>query len=102
MNRATLFVGPGAVGLMIFYYFLPVAIIAGAPDSILRLWPWLMASSALLIGVGLFQFWRAKRAHRPLSKLSARVFWCSAIAVLMMMLFPQPIANLVAKLADLK
>ena len=91
-----IFAGPAAVTVMVFYNFVPFAIVAGAPDYLARLRLFLILSSVLLIAFGAYQTWRAKRSVLPRSKLAAPVLLFSAAATGGMILFAQPIANFLA------
>lgn len=88
MSKGAIFAGPAAIAVLGFYYVLPFAIVAGAPDPLASLRPFLILSSVLLIALGFYQSWRQKRTEHPLSKLNAGVLWFSASIVLVMMLFP--------------
>jgi hypothetical protein len=81
---------------MIFYYFIPLLIVAGVPDSLAELRPFVITASVLLIAFGLFQSWRAKRSEVRVSKLTLPMLWFSALVVLGLILFPQPVANFLA------
>jgi hypothetical protein len=52
----------------------------------------------LLIAFGFFKSWRAKQCNCKPSRFSTFLLWVSAIVVVVMILFPQMIANLVADL----
>ena len=58
-----IFAGPAAVTVMVFYNFVPFAIVAGAPDYLARLRLFLILSSVLLIAFGAYQTWRAKAPY---------------------------------------
>ena len=88
--------GPTAIAMMVFYYFIPFLIVAGAPGSFAKLRPLVITAPVLLIGFGLFQWWRAQRSEISLSKLTLPVLWFSVLAVLGLLLFPQPIATFLA------
>jgi hypothetical protein len=47
-----IFAGPAAIAVMIFYYFIPFLIVAGAPDSFAELRPYVITASVLLIAFG--------------------------------------------------
>ena len=76
--------------------FLLAAGAAGSSAFFVKFRPILLAASALLIGFGFYQSWRAKQCDCQPSPLSAILLWASAILVLLFILFPQAIANLLA------
>ena len=90
--------GPTAIIPMVFYYLIPFQIVAGAPDSLGRLRPFLLSASVMLIGFGFYRLWREERSKAALSTRAKWTFSLSAVVVLGMMLFPQLIANSLANL----
>src|SRR6266545_7243688 len=78
--------------------FLFAAGAAGSSAFFVKLRPFLLAASVLLIAFGFYQRWRAKQCQCKPNLLSAMLLWFSAIVVVVFILFPQPIANLVADL----
>src|SRR5215470_10492485 len=76
--------------------FLLAAGTAGSSAFFIKFRPFLLAVSVLLIGFGFYQSWRAKQCNCQPSLLSTILLWFSAVVVLMMILFPQAIANLLA------
>src|SRR5713101_3192092 len=78
--------------------FLFAAGTAGTSAFFVKVRPFLLAASVLLIAFGFYQRWRAKQCKCQLSLLSAILLWFSGIVVLVFILFPQAIANLVANL----
>jgi len=58
----------------------------------------LLVLSVLLIAFGFFKSWRAEQCNCKPSRSSTFLLWFSAIVVVVMILFPQVIANLVADL----
>src|SRR5437870_59270 len=76
--------------------FLFAAGAAGSSAFFVRVRPFLLAVSVLLIAFGFYQRWRAKQCQCKPSLLSTIVFWFSVVTVLTFFLFPQVIANLVA------
>src|SRR5260370_31150584 len=80
---------------------LPFVFAAGAAGTsafFVRVRPFLLAASVLLIAFGFYQRWRAKQCQCKPNFLSAILLWFSAIVVLVFILFPQAIANVVANL----
>ena len=78
--------------------FLFAAGTAGTSAFFVRLRPFLLAASVLLIAFGFYQRWRAKQCQCKPNLLSAILLWFSAIVVLVFILFPQAIANFLANL----
>jgi uncharacterized membrane protein len=96
MRCGIVLLGPAAVAVMIFHYLIPFLIVAGLPDFVSRLRPFLISGSVLLITLGLYQSWPTKRSEEHRSKLTVPVLWFSALIVLGLILFPQAIANFLA------
>jgi len=78
--------------------FLFAAGAAGSSAFFVRVRPFLLAVSVLLIAFGFYQRWRAKQCQCKPSLLSTIVLWFSAIVVLVFILLPQAIANILANL----
>ncbi len=78
--------------------FLFAAGVAGSSAFFAPFRPYLLVLSALLIAFGFYKAWRAKQCNCKPSRISTFLLWFSAIVVLVMILFPQVIANLVADL----
>ena len=78
--------------------FLLAAGTAGSSAFFIKLRPFLLLSSVLMIGFGFYQSWRAKQCNCQPSLLSTILLWSSAIIVLLFILFPQAIANLLANI----
>jgi len=57
---------------------------------------WLLALAAVLLIVGFVQLYRGRSQCRKRSPFSVAVFWIAAAIVLVVILFPQVIASLVA------
>jgi len=91
----SIFAGPAAIVLMIFYYLIPFLIVAGASDSFAKLRPFLVSGSVLFIALGFYQSWRSRRSKVP-TTLDMAVLWFSAVVVFCMILFPETIANFLA------
>jgi len=60
--------------------------------------PYLLVLSVLLVAFGFYKSWRAQQCNCRPSRISTFLLWFSAIVVVVMILFPQVIANLVADL----
>jgi len=78
--------------------FLFAAGTAGSSAFFVRVRPFLLAASVLLIAFGFYQRWRAKQCRCKPSLVSTILLWFSAIVVLVFILFPQAIANILANL----
>jgi len=78
--------------------FLLAAGAAGGSAFFVKLRPFFLAASVLLIALGFYQSWRAKQCNCKPNLLATIVLWFSAVVVLVSILFPQAIANLVANL----
>jgi len=78
--------------------FLFAAGAAGTSASVVRLRPYLLVLSLLLIAFGFYRSWRAKKCNGKPSRISIFLLWFSAIVVVACIFFPQVIANLVADL----
>lgn len=76
--------------------FLFAAGAAGSSAYFVRLRPYLLVISVLLIGFGFYQRWRAKKCNRRPGVYSAILLWFSAIVVFVFIVFPQVIANMLA------
>jgi len=70
----------------------------GLSMAFVRLQPWLIGLSIVLLGVGLFQLYRGQRSCRRRSRLSLVLFGASAVIVLAVIVFPQRLAELMAAL----
>ena len=78
--------------------FLFAAGAAGSSAFFVRVRPFLLAASVLLIAFGFYQKWRAKQCRCKPNLWSTVLLWFSAIVVLVFILFPQAIANILANL----
>jgi hypothetical protein len=78
--------------------FLFAAGAAGTSAFVVRLRPYLLVLSVLLIAFGFYRSWRAKQCNCKPSRISTFLLWFSAIMVVAFIFFPQVIANLVADL----
>ena len=57
--------------------------------------PWLMGAAVLFLAVGGWQLYRGKSCERR-SKASIITFWAAVAVVLMVLIFPQVIASVLA------
>ena len=70
--------------------------LAGASVRLQTARPWLLVGSLVLLVLGFVQLYRGGKQCRKRSPLSVALFWVAAAAVLLIVLFPQLIASLVA------
>lgn len=78
--------------------FLFAAGTAGTSVLLAQFRPYLLVASVLLVAFGFYKSWRARQCNCKPSRLSAFLLWLSASVVVVMIFFPQVIANLVADL----
>ncbi len=76
--------------------FLGAIGLAGASVRLQTARPWLLGGSVVLLVLGFVQLYRRGKQCRKRSRLSVALFWVAAAAVLLIVLFPQVIASLVA------
>jgi hypothetical protein len=76
--------------------FLGALGLAGASLRLQSLRPWLLVSAAVLLGVGFIQLYVRRDQCQKRSPLSIALFWVAAVVVLLVILFPQVIARLIA------
>jgi len=60
--------------------------------------PWLLGLSVVFLGIGFFQHYKRGRCNPKRSRFIELVLWGSAFLVLVMILFPEIIAGLIANL----
>ena len=58
--------------------------------------PWLLVSAAILLGIGFIQLYVRRGQCQKRSTLSIALFWGAALIVLLVILFPQVLASLIA------
>lgn len=68
----------------------------GLSVALVALRPWLIALSVILLGLGLLQMYRGQRSCQRRSRLTMILFGLSAIVVLVVLVFPQKLAELMA------
>ncbi len=78
------------------FAFLGAVGLAGASVRLQALRPWLLASSGILLVVGFVQLYVRRNQCQKRSTLSIALFWGAAVIVLLVILFPQLIASLIA------
>ncbi len=76
--------------------FLGAIGLAGASVRLQTARPWLFVGSLALLVLGFVQLYRSGNQCSKRSPLSVALFWVAAVAVLLIVLFPQVIASLVA------
>ena len=76
--------------------FLLAAGAAGSSTFFVKIRPFLLGASVLLVGFGFYQNWRAKKCNARPNLLTTILLWGSAVVVVVSIFFPQVIANLVA------
>lgn len=105
-SKSTAFASIAALGSVIAASscclpLLPFLFAAGAASTsvlVAQLRPYLLVLSVLLVALGFYQSWRAKQCNHKPGRVSTFLLWFSAIVVVVMVFFPQVIANLVADL----
>ena len=80
---------------------LPFAFLGAVGLAGLSIWAqsyrnWFLAIAAVLLVVGFVQLYRGRNQCKKRSVFSVVLFWVAAMIVLVIVLFPQLIANLVA------
>lgn len=78
--------------------FLFAAGAAGTSAFFVKVRPFLLAASLVLVAFGFYQAWRATQCKCQLNVVSTILLWFSAVVVVVFILFPQAIANFVANL----
>lgn len=76
--------------------FLGAVGLAGASLWLQAARPWLRASAGILLALGFIQLYVRSSQCRKRSPLSIALFWAAAAIVLLVILFPQAIASLIA------
>lgn len=76
--------------------FLGALELAGASLRLQSLRPWSLVSAAILLGIGFIQLYVRRNQCQERNPLSIALFWGAGLIVLLVILFPQVIANLIA------
>ena len=105
-SKSTVLASIGALGSVIVASscclpLLPFLFAAGAASTsvlVAQLRPYLLVLSVLLVAFGFYKSWRAKQCNCKQGRISAFLLWFSATVVVVMIFFPQVIANLLADL----
>jgi len=78
------------------FAFLGALGLAGASVRLQSARPWLLASAGIFLVVGFVQLHVRSDQCQKRSPLSIALFWSAAVIVLLVILFPQVIASLIA------
>lgn len=71
--------------------------LAGLSVWIAPLRPWLLVASVLLLALSFWQIYRrGRQCNARRSRVSVALFWVAVVVVLLVTVFPQVIANLLA------
>ncbi|MGA9389157.1 MAG: hypothetical protein WBV69_01800 [Candidatus Sulfotelmatobacter sp.] len=76
--------------------FLGALGLAGASARLQSLRPWLLVGAAILLGIGFIQLYVRRNQCQKRRPLSIVLFWSAALIVLLVILFPQVVASLLA------
>jgi uncharacterized membrane protein len=57
---------------------------------------WFIGGAILLLVIGFVQLYRGRTQCRKRSPVSIALFWCAVVMVLLIVLFPQVVASIVA------
>jgi cytochrome bd-type quinol oxidase subunit 2 len=76
--------------------FLAALGLAGASVRLQTARPWLIVGACVLLCVGCVQLYLGRNQCKKRSPLSVALFWIATVIVLLIILFPQVIANFVA------
>src|SRR6267154_3005793 len=79
--------------------FLGAAGVAGASIFLASARPWLLALSIILLGLGFFQVYRGMRCRARQSKTAIALLALATIVVVLLLLFPQVIASVLADIS---
>jgi hypothetical protein len=79
--------------------FLGAAGLAGASVFIAGARPWLLGLSVILLGTGFFQVYRGMRCRTRQSKTAIALLSLATLVVVLLFLFPQVIASVLADLS---
>jgi hypothetical protein len=79
--------------------FLGAAGVAGASVFLASARPWLLALSIILLGLGFFQVYRGMRCRARQSKTAIALLASATIVVVLLLLFPQVIASMLADIS---
>jgi hypothetical protein len=80
--------------------FLGAVGIAGASAFLAGARPWLLGISIILLGLGFFQVYRGMRCRTRQSKTSIALLGLATLVVVLLLLFPQVIASVLADISS--
>ncbi|HXW92168.1 MAG TPA: hypothetical protein VEK33_16580 [Terriglobales bacterium] len=78
------------------FTFLGALGLAGASVRLQSARPWLLVIAAVLLGIAFIQLYVRRNQCKKRSAISIALFWCSVVVILLVILFPQAIASLLA------
>ena len=78
------------------FAFLGAMGLAGASVKLQSARPWLLAGAGILLVAGFVQLYVRRNRCQKRSLLSIAMFWLAAVIVVLVILFPQSIASLIA------
>jgi len=76
--------------------FLGALGLAGASVRLQSARPWLLVIAAALLGIGFIQLYVRRNRCQKRSPLSITLLWVAAVVIVLVILFPQVIASLIA------
>lgn len=79
--------------------FIGAAGVAGASVLIAGARPWLLGFSILLLGAGFFQIYRGVRCRARQSKTAIALLGLSTVILILLLLFPQFLASVLANIS---
>jgi len=79
--------------------FLGAAGLAGAAVFLTGARPWLLGLAILLLGAGFFQVYRGMRCRARQSKTAIALLGLATLVVVLLLLFPQAIASVLADIS---
>lgn len=78
------------------FSFVGAAGLLGASARMQAARPWLLVASGVLLVIGFIQLYVRRNHCQTRSRLSVAIFWVATAIVLMLILFPQIIASILA------
>jgi uncharacterized membrane protein HdeD (DUF308 family) len=89
-----------ALGCCLPLPFLGAAGIAGASVFLAGARPWLLGLSIMLLGAGVFQVYRGMRCRARQSKTAIALLGVATLIVILLILFPQVMASVLADISS--
>ena len=77
--------------------FLGAVGLAGASIRLQQFRGWLLGLAGLFLLIGFLQLYRTGRTCKSRSPVSIVMFWCAAVVVIAVIMFPQVIASVIAR-----